>query len=1341
MKPEDIKKQIRRMELQLRQVFRADRNALRRELALLRKTDAVAVVSENTETTLLQLENKFQVSIQKRKMRKADRPKLVYNADLPIMAKKDEIIAAIKDNPVIIVSGETGSGKTTQLPKFCLAAGRGIDGQIGCTQPRRIAATTVARRIAEELGEDIGRSVGYKIRFQDRVGPDAYIKIMTDGILLAETLSDRGLYRYDTLIVDEAHERSLNIDLILGILKTLLAQRADLKVVITSATIDTEKFSKAFHDAPIIEVSGRMYPVEIRYDPLDSEQEKAGDPTYIEKAVESVRTLLSESSHGDLLVFMPTEQDIRETCELIRAEAFRHVTVLPLYSRLSAKEQGQVFGRPAGRKVIVATNIAETSITIPGIRYVVDTGLARIPRYTPRSRTTALPVQPVSRSSADQRKGRCGRVQNGTCVRLYSEEDYLSRPLFTEPEILRANLAEVILRMLALRLDDISSFPFIDRPVAKSINDGFDLLAELGAIRRRLQKAGGFLLTATGSLMAKLPLDPRLSRMLIEAHQEGCSEDVAVIAAALSIQDPRERPVEEADRADQAHAVFADPASDFITLLNIWKKYHETLHTEKTAASLKRFCKAHFLSYRRMREWRDIHAQVTDILQEFDLKRLNLRASKQKEGPLVRAHAKEKKAAADSHFGSRYRAVHRSVLSGFLSNIAVKKEKNIFRAAKGREVMIFPGSALFNKAGAWVVAAEMVQTSRLFARTVANIDCSWLEDLGGSQCKYTYLHPRWERRRGEVVATEQVSLYGLIIVPERPAGYGRINPDEASDIFIRSALVAGDVRQPPAFIRYNQQLVDDIREMENKLRRRDLFAGEEALFQYYRERLPGVYDMRVLEKRIKVHGSDDFLRMCKEDLLVYLPDENELSLFPDSVALGRHKFSSVYRFSPGDLADGLTVTIPATATGMVPSESTDWLVPGLLKEKITTLIKGLPKEYRKKLVPVAETVDAIMAEMPRGNSSLPAALSRFILERSGLHIPVAAWQLKELPDYLKMRISLAGPKGEELLSGRDPAILRQELTRSADADFFETVNQGYEKKGIKGWNFGDLPDAMEFIDKNKAVWVFYPGLEKNEDEEGCVNLRLFPSRERAMDSHEQGVAALCGIYLSKELKFLKKILKIPAELKPAADYLGGLKKLESRLFRSVLSDAFRRNVRTQKDFESLARTILPQLQPKGQEKRDAVLTVLEAFHSARTVIFGLEQAHRNNPAGLAFLEKLRQELYRLVPENFLALYANDRLIQMVRYVRALSIRAQRGLSDLAKDQKRAGELKTYQEKLEELLALLTPATSPEKREAVEELFWLLEEYKVSLFAQELKTLMPVSPKRLNEKIKEIERII
>ena len=694
---------------------------------------------------------------------------------------------------MLIVSGETGSGKSTQIPKFCLAAGRGLDGMIGHTQPRRIAAVAVAQRIAEELGQPLGNAVGYKIRFSDRTARDAYIKIMTDGILLAETQTDRWLSAYDTIIVDEAHERNLNIDFILGYLHRLLERRRDLKIVITSATIDTEKFSRAFSGAPVIDVTGRTFPVEVRYADAGAVGGDNGEVTHVELAVQAVDDILRDRHGGDVLVFMPTEQDIRDACEVLEGRAGGHAIILPLFARLSAADQTRVF-KPAGRrKIIVATNVAETSITIPGIRYVVDTGLARIARYSPRTRTTALPVAPISRSSADQRKGRCGRVAHGVCIRLYAEEDYLARPQFTAPEILRANLAEVILRMIALGLGNVADFPFIDRPELKSIRDGFNLLAELGAIEegetekaeeagrkaeeRKGKAAGGrgqpetpkaegdrrkgeggrkdaVRLTETGRLMARMPLDPRLSRMLIAAHQEGCAADIAVIASALSIQDPRERPSEKSAEADRIHASFKAPASDFLTLLSVWKRFRQARSEQPSRSALKRFCRDHFLSFRRMREWEDIHAQITDIMAEFGWRR-------------------RRADTGEPDFGR----IHRSILAGFLSHIAVKKEKNIYRATRGREVMIFPGSGLFGSAGNWIVAAEMVETSRLFARTVATIDAGWLEPAGGKLCRSVFTDPRWDMQRGEVVATEQVSLFGLVIVPGRTVAYGRVNPD------------------------------------------------------------------------------------------------------------------------------------------------------------------------------------------------------------------------------------------------------------------------------------------------------------------------------------------------------------------------------------------------------------------------------------------------------------------------------------------------------------------------------------------------------------------------------------
>ena len=1275
--------------------------------------------------------------------RKQNLPRLTYNSDLPITDKKNEIIDLISKNQVLIISGETGSGKTTQIPKFCIAAGRGIDGKIGCTQPRRIAATTVARRIAEELGEDLGKSVGYKIRFKDKTGGDAFIKIMTDGILLAETRNDKYLNEYDTIIVDEAHERSLNIDFILGILKTLLKKRKDLKVIITSATIDTEKFSKAFDNAPVIEVSGRMYPVDVQYFTIKQESEGSDERTHVEMTALAVDKLQKKSLYGDIIVFMPTEQDIRETCEILEGRNYKSAIILPLYARLSSSEQSKVFSRLAGRKIIVATNIAETSITIPGIKYVIDTGLARISRYNPRSRATSLPVVPISRSTADQRKGRCGRVENGICIRLYPEQDFLSRTFFTPPEILRANLAEVILRMIALKLGNIEDFPFIDRPAARSIRDGFDLLLELGAIkpvkRAKKSKAGKskegdvFLLTEKGRLMAQMPVDPRLSRMLIEANQEGCLNEVVVIASALSIQDPRERPVEKTQEADQMHALFRDPSSDFITLLNIWKKYHDARQKEKSTNRMKKFCKKHYLSFKRIREWRDIHAQIATILQEsLDRGR----------GPGIRGQGPGKANNSEQEFYSKqYEAIHKSILSGFLSNIAVKKEKNIFQAAKGKEVMIFPGSGLFNKAKTWIVAAEMVDTSRLFARTVANIDSRWLEALGKNQCKYTYLKPHWERRRGEVVACEQVSLYGLIIVPERPISYGRINPEEASEIFIRSALVEGDIREPLPFMEHNRRLIDEISSMENRLRKRDILISDEDIFDFYHKRLEGIYDIRTLKQHLKKRGTDGFLRMKKDDLLRYFPDEEELSLFPDKITLGTHRFQCNYSFEPGSQDDGLTIKVPSALAATVPAESVEWLVPGLYGEKIAALIKSLPKDYRKQLVPVANTVDIIVNEMPEESTSLIAALSKFILRRFRVDIPPSIWSEAQLPDHLKMRISITGPKGEVISSGRDKTILSRNIFSMADQDKideFECAKKEREIINITKWDFGDLPDTITITGKHGTKWVVYPGLEL---ENKSIKLRLFRKRDEAIRSHEKGVAALFAIYFSKNLKFLKKSLILPKDKKKMANYFGGAKIFEQRLYDSIINRLFCRNIRAEDEFYSYAGSIGPDLLKKGQELINRILPVLEVYHETRLAIYNLENASKPGSNTVQFFNGLRNELSRLVPERFMDLYNNERLTHIARYIKAIGIRAQRASVNFEKDELKAKKLKIYVDGLNEMLKKLSSSVSEEKKQAIEEYFWLIEEYKVSVFAQELKTAFPVSEKKLDKKLKEIERMV
>ncbi|UCG09461.1 MAG: ATP-dependent RNA helicase HrpA [Desulfobacterales bacterium] len=1324
-----------------------DRLAARHEIRRLTRFKSKSLSEQKLRQRLARLEKRLTASVRRKSLRQQNLPPLRYIDELPITAKKDDIIRAISEHAVIIVSGETGSGKTTQIPKFCLAAGRGVDGLIGHTQPRRIAATTVAHRIAEELGQNLGYAVGYKIRFQDRTPQNAYIKLMTDGILLAETQTDRLLSAYDTIIVDEAHERSLNIDFILGILQTLLIQRDDLKLIITSATIDTQKFSKAFNNAPVIEVSGRMYQVDTRYQSEEGLQKENGDVTHVELAVQAVNQIQNETPWGDILVFMPTEQDIRDTCELIETETPAGSCILPLFARLTGAEQARVFQRMSRRKIIVATNIAETSITIPGIKYVVDSGLARISRYSPRSRTTSLPVVPISQSSADQRKGRCGRLENGVCLRLYSEADYNNLDIFTPPEIVRANLAEVILRMISLKLGDISQFPFIDRPELKNIKDGFQLLFELGAIKHRRygrqkapyasprsQTAGAdpyanVALTEIGRLMAKIPLDPRLSRMLIEAKSNGCVNEIAVIASALSIQDPRERPAEKTREADRMRATLSDPHSDFITLLNIWNRYHFTGMKVKANNQMKRFCRDHYLSFRRMREWRDIYHQICALLVEHGLVRNT--------GKLVFQETNYEIPPESS----KYSAIHKSILSGFLSNIAEKKEKNIFRAAKGRDVMIFPGSGLFDRAANWVVAAEMVETSRVFARTVADIDPAWLEDLGRDLCRHTYLNPHWERSRGEVGASEQVSLFGLIIVPGRKVSFGRVDPDQASDIFIRSALIEGDVKKPFAFMKYNQGLIDSIMAIEDRIRRRDVLISEADMFAFYKDRIGGIYNLRSLSAYLKTKGNDNFLLMKKDDLCLYQPDAAELSLFPEQIELGGHAFDCRYRFVPGKDDDGVTVNVPSTLTSQVSSEAMDWLVPGLFKEKIGALIKGLPKTYRRKLVPLGDTVEVISREMQHTQDSLIAALGNFIYRRFGLDIPASAWPVDALPDYLKMRISVTAPDGREICAGRDPAILQQHFDEKAGLTGFESARNQWEKTGITRWDFGDLPDYVSNSATEKAGWIAYPALEKSGSDDKCVNLRLFRQRDEAMVSHKQGVATLYRIYFSKNLKFLKRRLALPNPIVPMADYFGGVKRFEKRMFEWVIRGLFEKNIRSENEFYDYAERIGPNILDSGQEIIEKAIPILTAYHETRSLLSKLRQTGSPGAAVTQFINHLKKELVRLVPQAFIELYDLERLIHLVRYIKAVEIRAQRAMIDFEKDSAKEREIRPFRNSLNQLLDTLSPHASAEKRNAIEEYFWMVEEYKVSVFAQELKTAFPISEKRLQDKLKQIRRMV
>jgi ATP-dependent helicase HrpA len=1227
-------------------------------------------------------------------------PCVSFPEELPISARSAEIIKAIQDNPVVIISGETGCGKSTQIPKMCLRAGRGVAGMIACTQPRRIAAITIAHRIASEIKENLGRSVGYKIRFRDRTSPDAYIKILTDGMLLAETQSDSRLSAYDTLIIDEAHERSLNIDFLLGIARTMLDTRPELKLIITSATLDIEKFRQAFRNAPVIEVSGRQYPVDVEYrDGLD----------YVDMAVEAVHHIKQKKKSGDILVFMPTEQDILETCERLEGRKYVGTAILPLYARLPGTQQGKVY-HVKGPKIVVATNVAETSLTIPGIRYVVDTGLARISQYQPETRINSLPISPVSRSSADQRKGRCGRVEHGICIRLYSEKEYEMRQAFTPPEILRSNLAEVILRMIDLRLGHPSNFPFVDRPKSKHIKDGYDTLLELGAIFRKDRE---YFLTGKGKIMARMPLDPKISRILLEASKEGCIREIAIIAAALSIRDPRERPLDKAEQADGIHAAFRHPDSDFLTLLNIWDQYHDALQKLASRNKKRRFCHDHFLSFSRMREWVLVHDQILATLVEQKI-------------PLGRQER-------IGFSNALYDGIHRSILSGYLSSFAVLKEKNFYTAAKSREVMVFPGSTMFGKSSPWIVAAEMVKTSRLFARTVSRIDPKWLEELGETLCRYSYSDAYWDKDRGEVVAQERVTLYGLAIVTGRPVSFGRIQPDDAHQIFVRSALVEGKINDPPAFLAHNLALVERLTGIEEKLRQRGYLAGEEKLAEFYSQRLPGIFDERSLQKLIKDRGGDDFLKMSEENLLRIFPDEKELSDYPGHLEVGELRLPLVYRFAPGEIDDGVTLEVPLTKIGDVSQKALEWGVPGQFREKIAALVKGLSKRYRKLLVPVTEKVAIICEELEPLEESLFQALADFVRRRFQVGIPASAWAEAEIPPHLRMRIAVIGPDGKELAASRDLISLKKKkwpVGMSPSSDRWARVREEWEIEGITEWDFGILPEKI-------SVGPFVTAYPALEPAERGANIRLFPSEEQARESHRQGVRALFFLRFEKDLEFVRQYVVLPEEIQMQALYFGGKEAVEKAMMEALQKEAFERDIRIEEEFRACAESLARDLFYVCHALGEVVQKILSTYHKVRMILSEIAKDMGDNQAVKTLIEEARQDLDVLVPKDFLTKYSLDRLKHIPRYLEALCLRVERARINLLKDKAKAEQVFRFIQALKDLGEEVTADTSFEKKTEIEEFRWMVEEFKVSLFAPEIKTAHPVSAKRLLLKLKKI----
>ena len=1277
-------------------------------------------------------------------------PPLKYPQDLPISAKKQDIIDSIKNNQVTIITGETGSGKTTQIPKMCLAAGRGLRGIIGLTQPRRIAAVSIAQRIAAELGEECGKSIAYKIRFEEKTSSEPLIKVMTDGILLAETVKDRNLLAYDTIIVDEAHERSLNIDFILGYLRTLLAKRKDLKLIITSATIDTEKFSEAFNNAPVIKVSGRMYPVEVRYQPVDPVKEEKGEITYIDEAVACVENLQQERRYEDILIFMPTEQDIRETCGLLAKKCTG--VILPLYARLSGSQQRLIFAAAAEQKIIVATNIAETSLTIPGIKYVIDAGLARILEYNPRSQTTGLPIKPISLSSAEQRKGRCGRVQNGICIRLYSQEEFSQKPLYTPPEVMRSNLAGVILRMLSLNLGSVTSFPFVDRPQPKSIRDGIDILRDLGALTRNdgSEETNHYILTEVGRTMAEFPLDPRVSRMLIEAKSETCVNEIAVIAAALSIQDPRERPYDKTDQASKAHALFAHPESDFLTYLNIWNRYHGSLESLPTQSKLRKFCHEHFLSYKRMIEWRDIYHQILDII---DAKNKTAKNKKQI------------KIEIDQEISDK---IHRCILSGYLSNIAQKKEKNFYNAAKSRAVMIFPGSGLFNRAGLWIVAAEISMTSRVFARSVANIKSEWLEELGKDNCRYTYAAAHWEKNRGQVVALGKVTLFGLTIVEQRPVAYERINPEEARSIFIREALVTGEVPRRIPFLEHNLSLFNHVKTMEEKLRKRGLVVDEETIARLYEQRLPVISDIRSLLNLIKEKGSDEFLRFREEDLIANEPDPEEISQYPDQIKIGEAAFACRYSFEPGKSDDGVTVNVPLGFVSTAAAENIDRYLPSLLQEKAVYLLKSLPKSLRQRLPSPVQIAQLMLEQKSYSNKSLPQALSQLLQDKYKVTVPRDAWALEKLPAHLNVRYSVIDEKGKEIKNSRDINLLQKELADTINTSAIDNIRRDWEKEGITRWDFGELPRQIPLTGIQGLIGYAYPALHVID---GSVNLRLFSDQKASAANHLQGVAALYEIHFADNLKQLKKNVALNAGMKAIAANIGNPKHLEQSIINRVKKDLFLKPWRKQEDFIQHADSLNSKVLQYGQQVLVAIVPVLKAFADTHASVHKLMMKNTGNNSVLKFLQDIQTELQSLVPVDFPEFYTFDRMKDLPRYSKALALRAERGSLNLTSAQNKMQQVLIYSRQLQQMLieaktsaipARHAPGFTPaaageikgiirfkddisvdypeEKKKMIEELFWMIEEYKVSLFAQELKTPYPVSPKKLNQLIEKLEKL-
>ena len=1325
------------------QTLLGDRHRLRRQLHELRKQSPV------DEAKLAQWLQRFNASVAKVAARRLSVPAMRYDDALPIAAKREEIKAAIAKHQVVVIAGETGSGKTTQLPKICLELGRGVHGLIGHTQPRRLAARSVAMRVAEEIGTPLGELVGYQVRFEDQSNERSLIKLMTDGILLAETQHDRYLEKYDTIIVDEAHERSLNIDFLLGFLKTLLVRRPDLKLIITSATIDLQRFSEHFDGAPIVEVSGRTFPVDIWYRPLTAEQDEEGNRVEEDLSVDqAILATLDEIAAfekaegkrpGDVLVFLPGEREIRDAAEVLRKANLRLTEVLPLYARLTPAEQQKIFAPMGARKIVLATNVAETSLTVPGIRYVIDSGTARISRYSYRAKVQRLPIEAISQASANQRKGRCGRVEPGICIRLFSEEDFSGRPAFTDPEILRTNLAAVILQMLHLRLGEIEAFPFIEPPDGKAISDGFNLLQELSAVNREGQ------LTPLGRQLARLPVDPRLGRMVLEGAKQGSLEEILIIASALSVQDVRERPSDRQQAADQAHAQWKDVDSDFAALVNIWRGFEEQRQALGSGA-LRSWCRKNFLNYLRLREWRDSHRQLVLITRDLQLSeggrgqgRSGLGRDQQSAGqPAVTgdrqlsAVQKDQELAEKDQAAQRakgYAAVHKAILAGLLSQIGQKTEDGDYLGARQRRFWVHPSSVIGRKKPTWLMAAELVETTKLFARMVAKIEPDWIEPLAGHLIKKNHLEPHWEKKRGQVVAYEQISLYGMIVVGRRAVHFGPIDPLVSRELFIREGLVGGEMHSRAKCLTANRQLLEKLDELEAKARRRDILADEETLYAYYEARLPAnIYQSATFDSwyRSESAKSPHLLIMREEDVLARDAKEVTAAQYPDSLSLGELTLPLTYHFEPNHPRDGVTLRVPAPLLPQLPPQRLEWLVPGLLEAKCMALVRGLPKALRKNFVPVPDFVGAALSKVQFAEGSLPLSLGRELTRMTGARVSDEAWaeSAAQLDGHLRMNLEVVDNQGKLLGEGRDLAVLTARFTEATQAGLALPIT-AKSQQPVEAKVFSEVAAKTQQQVAGLSMTV-YPALVEDA---GVVKEGRFPTQAEAQFQHRRALQRLLLQQLAEPAKFLRNKLPGLTELALLYRDMGRIDALvEDILLASLDSCILDGEASLPRDgagLAALAERKRGEWTAHAERLAKLTLETLTLWH-------GLQKRFKGkiDLAQAMALNDIKLQLGNLVYPGFVRETPAQWLKELPRYLKAIEQRLDKIGSQVQRDRVWSGELAGYWQQYQ---ARLGKHSQEGKRDTHLLLYrWLLEEYRVSLFAQQLGTKLPVSDKRLSK---------